>query len=213
MKGEINMVKKEFKYGTVIKGKDLKEKVLCMILNEDMKNEDFQCKLGKNEKSSGTFCVFEIKYLFEFISYGIKLAMISIPEDGEIQVGAGKYYVSKLIINDIMDLDEISTWKYLKKNNLINIDENNFLLFKILVQHGVLNAIKYLCESNEVFMNYADFAIVWAAQSGHLDVVKYLYESGKVKSCADIAMRHAKEYGHFEIFEYLRKCGVEVGEK
>src|SRR6187399_1748927 len=50
---------------------------------------------------------------------------------------------------------------------------------------------------------FPEVTIDWAAENGHLEVVKYLHEIGK--ECTDDAIDRASKGGHLEIVKYLHE--------
>jgi ankyrin repeat protein len=52
-----------------------------------------------------------------------------------------------------------------------------------------------------------DLALRWAAENGHLEVVKYLHKNGgDIHANNDEAVRTATKNGHTEILEYLESA-------
>ena len=52
-----------------------------------------------------------------------------------------------------------------------------------------------------------DEALRWAAENGHLDVVKYLVEEGaSIHANDDEALKWATDKGHADVVEYLKSC-------
>ena len=68
-------------------------------------------------------------------------------------------------------------------------------------KNGHLDVMKYLFET--VGAKYTHYAMDWAAQNGHLEVVKYLNEVVHAPYTYK-AIDYAAENGHLEIFVHLR---------
>ena len=179
----------KFDVGSIIKGKDLKGEILCKVISEDMVMRGFQYKMGMNEDVkplaiSGSceaglhFCL--IKDVYRYLSYGSKLALVSIPDDEDVYVDIGKFRTHKLGIKKIMQFSEAETWMYLYENGAdITADDN--------------------------------YAVRWAAENGHLEVVKYLHENGADITAEDNeAVRCAAIYGHLEVVKYLHENGADI---
>ena len=51
-----------------------------------------------------------------------------------------------------------------------------------------------------------EYALRWASENGHLEVVKLLLENGaNVHAYNDYALRLASEYGHLDVVKYLNQ--------
>ena len=64
--------------------------------------------------------------------------------------------------------------------------------------NGYLNLIK-----EKIYMSFTINAMDWAAESGHLEVVKWLHLNRK-EGCTISAMNWAVEKGHLAIVEWLQ---------
>ncbi|RLA64541.1 MAG: ankyrin repeat domain-containing protein, partial [Epsilonproteobacteria bacterium] len=48
----------------------------------------------------------------------------------------------------------------------------------------------------------------WAANRGHLNIVKFLVDKGAdIHVCNDLALKWASDKGHVDVVEYLKSCG------
>ena len=211
------MKKGKFIEGTLIKGKDLKDYVLCKVLTENMIMKGFQYKIGMNEdvnslavkgscKAGLHFCF--IKDVCRYLSYGSKLALVSIPDDEDVYVDDNKFRTHRLDIKKIMQLDEAETWVYLCKNEADITADDNYAV-RCAAENGHLEVVKYLHENEADITADDNYAVRYAAENGHLEVVKYLHENGADITAQDnYAVRWAARNGHLEVVEYLYENGA-----
>ena len=183
------MDNRKFTEGSVIKGKDLMDCILCKILSEDMLMQGFQYKMGMNEDikplaMSGScgaglhFCL--VKDVGRYLDYGNKLAVVSIPDEEDVYVDDRKFRTHRMVIETVMPFGETAAWEYLYEHRAdITADSN--------------------------------YAVKWAAGNGHLEVVKYLYEHGAdIMAWDNYAIRKAAERGHLEVVKYLCRNGAGI---
>ena len=131
------MCNKKFKSGTIIKGKDLKGRVLCKVLSEDMNMRGFQYKIGLNEDinplelegscKAGLHFI-EINKIITFLDFGTKLAIVKIPDEEDVYVDDDKYRTHRLIIKKVMLLDSRETWKFLVQNKIRIKRNDNYVV-------------------------------------------------------------------------------------
>jgi len=86
-----------------------------------------------------------------------------------------------------------------------NIGFQNSGLFTDAVFCGNLEITKYLAEQKDIDIHtLSDYAIVIAAENGHLHVFKYLEALGlKVNAYGDQALVFAADMGHFHVVKYI----------
>lgn len=214
---QLSFTNKNFKEGTIIKGKDLEGYTLCKILSEDMTMQNFQYKLGMNEDINPLamegscmeglyFC--PIQDICRFLYYGTKLALVRIPDDEDVYVDIWKFRTHRLEVKKIMHLNEVSTWEYLIQNGAdVALDNNKSIQYS--AQNGYLEVINYLREHiTDVPDNYL---LQLAAQRGHLHVVKHFHNIGADITANDnTAVKYASENNHLEIVKYLHEHGADI---
>ena len=201
--------------GSMVKGKYLKDMVLCKVVTEDMNMRGFQYKLGLNEDTQPLVTkgsceaglhFAEMKDICNFLDYGTKLAIVSVPDEEPVYVDNGKFRSHKLIIEKVMDLWTIDTWQYLCKNG---IDIADYVRWA--TENGHLDVVKYLHENGADITDRDNEAVICAAENGRLDVVKYLHEHGADITAQDnMAVRWAKIGGSQEIVDYLLANGAKL---
>ena len=171
-KGEKGMKNGKFEVGTVIKGKNLKGKILCKILSEDMKMRGFQYKIGLNEdvkplsltgncETGLHFCF--IKDIWHFLYFGSELAIVSVPDEEDIYVGEGKFRTHRLNIEQTMPYAAVSTWEYLYKN-VAKKSALSFFAIKYAIENGNLELVKYLHKNWIDIQNEDNYSVKYAAQ-------------------------------------------------
>lgn len=203
-----------FEVGTLIKGKDLKENVLCKILTEDMRMRDFQYQMGINEDinpferkgccNAGLhFCL--AKDICNYIDYGTKLAVVKVPDEEDVYVDRIKFRTHRLCIEKIMPLEQIGTWDFLVKNGTDITAEDNFAV-RYMSEYGYMDVVKYLHKHGADIRAENDQAVRMAASYGHLGVLRYLHENGAdIHLYADEVMRMARLKGNMEIVKYYEE--------
>ena len=74
-----------------------------------------------------------------------------------------------------------------------------------------VNTIKYLIENGADIYTYDNYALLWFAEYGHLEVVKYLIEQGAdIHTYNDAALRLSANNGHLEVVKYLVEKGADI---
>ena len=213
------MGNKGFDKGTIIKGKDLKDRVLCKVLSEDMKMRGFQYKMGLNEdinplelkgscKAGLHFC--DVKSVCNFLCYGSLLAIVEIPDEEDVCVDDGKYRTHRVTIRRVMPLNDVTTWKYLHKNGA-DITVNDNYAIEWASENGYLEVVKYLHKNGADITVYDNSALCLASLRGHLEVVKYLHKNGAdITVDNNYALRYAAKNGHLEVVKYLHENGGSI---
>ncbi len=209
----------KFDVGTIIKGKGLKGEILCKVISEDMVMRGFQYKMGMNEDvqpmATKGSCAAGLHFCFiqnvcEYLPYGSKLALISIPDDEDVYVDNNKFRTHKLDIKRIMLFGEVETWMYLCKNGAdVTARDNNAIGWAS--ENGYLEVVKYLHENGADVTAEDNYAVRYAAENGHLEVVKYLHENGADITANDnYVVICAAENGYLDIVKYLHENGADV---
>lgn len=211
-----------FKEGTIIKGKDMEGYTLCKILSENMNMRGFQYKIGMNEdinplereggcKAGLHFCL--VQDVCEYLGYGTKLVLLSVPDDEEVYVDAGKFRTHRLEIEKVMSLNEVPTWEYLVKNGAeITMDDDQTV--KWAAMKGYLEIVKYLHKNGADITADNNFAVRMAARNGYLEIVKYLHKNGADITAVDnYAVVWAARNGHLEVVKYLHEKGADITAK
>ena len=184
------------------------------------------------------FC--NIKYIFEYLYYGNKVCILTIPDDAQVVKVGNKYKADQIYINGMLEIN-YDTIKYLVTCGADITINNNYAvcwaarnghqeIVKYLAKHGAditaddnyairyasendhLETVKYLAEHGADVTAKNNYAICCAAQNGHLETVKYLVEHGAdVTAINNYSIRHAASNGHLETVKYLVKYLVEHG--
>lgn len=206
------------KTGSMVKGKDLAGRILCKVVTENLNMRGFQYKLGMNEdiqplvprRSCRAGLHFaEMKDICNFLNYGTKLAIVSVPDEEPVYVDDGKFRSHKLIIERVIDLGTIDTWQYLHENGA-DITARDNAAVRWAASNGHLEVVQYLHEHGADITAQDNETVRYAAENGHLDVVKYLYEHGAdITAQHNYAVRWAALNGHLDVVKYLYENGVD----
>ena len=172
---------------------DLSKKKFFKITNKKEKHHGFQYTDGLNilkepfaETGScvpGGLYFTDANNIFEFLDFGVYLREITLPLDDP----------------DFKIVTDNTKWR---ANKIIlgkryNLWERE--TFEYLVSVGA-----------DVHVDN-DFAIRYASEEGHLDVVKYLVSIGAdIHADNNYAVRHASEEGHLEVVKYLVELGSDI---
>ena len=179
----------------------------------------FQYKLGLNEDTQplategsceAGLHFAEIKDICNFLGYGTKLAIVSIPDEEPVYVDDGKFRTHRLVIERVIDLSSVDTWQYLCENGAdIAAGDNAAVIWA--AEKGHLEIVKYLHEHGADITDGNNAAVRYAAENGHLDVVKYLHENGAdIAARNNEAVRWAAFYGHLDVVKYLHENGADI---
>src|SRR6185369_2961863 len=113
-------------------------------------------------------------------------------------------------------LDKIMSYIYVKKiNEIKKINASKRLWLqkkdKNLLQackSGNIIGVQYLIEHE---YEYDYLAICIAAEYGHIEIVKYLFERGAdIRIYSDMALRYSAQNGHLQVVKYLIENGAYV---
>lgn len=195
-----------------MKGKKLAGHILCKITSEDMNMRGYQYRIGinldinplarkGNYKEGLHFCF--IEDVGSYFKYGTKLALVSVPDDEDVYVEDGEFRTHILRVNEVMSLDEVSTWEYLLKHGADIKGSDNHAI-KFASQNGNLKVVEYLYKNGANIMSERSYALRSAAENGHMEVVKYLHENGAdIRAVHDHAIKTAARKGDLEMVRYL----------
>ena len=217
------MNNRNFKEGTIIKGYELKNYMLCKVLPDDRVMRRFQYKIGMNEdvtpfnitgrhKSGLRFCF--AGDICSYLDNGTELALITIPDDEDVYVGHGWLSAYRIVIEKIISLNEVlgraDGWECLMLNGTDITAVNNYAVAWV-AKNGYLDAVKFLYANGADISADSSRALRWAAGNGHLEVVKYLHEHGAdITAYDNYAVKSAAYRGHLEVVKYLHGHGADI---
>lgn len=222
----------DIKYGSLIKGKDLKGCILCKTLSTDMvsnkyfpyeyiigMNEDTYPLDTTNEDGHGLHFNFMPCTLFAY-GTGSLLAFVEVPDDEDVYVGRRsciqefiEFRSRRLIVKSVMSLNAPETWEYLfhlgYKLDTISCSEIHYLAYM-----GYVDALKYVleeCGGKMYLTPWIDSIVGDAAKEGRLNVIKYLFENMSGLTWGlNAAFKWASENGHLESVKYLLAAGADI---
>jgi len=113
----------------------------------------------------------DIKYIFEYLDYGDKVCILTIPDDAQVIEVKNKYKADKIYINEMMEMN-CDAIKYLVEHGADITTEDNYAI-RWAATNGHFDVVKYLAEHGADLTIWNNYAIYWAARCG-LEVVKYL---------------------------------------
>lgn len=220
------MKSREIKAGTVIKGRDLKDKILCKVLHKGMVTNShyaFQYKIGLNEdpypletkKDNGHGLYFnKLWYLTDCLGYGDLLAFVTVPDDEDVYVVKDFFSCElrtrRLIVRSVMSLSDPATWEYLFHLGY-HLDDTFSREAVYLASKGYLDALRYIYENGADISTFVDEMLKEAAAGGHLNVVKFLFENvAKISWGIDEALKWAASRGYIDTVRFLVKHGADV---
>ena len=187
------------------------------ITNESENHNGMQYKTGLNvdilDFNPGGDCTsggiyFASKDILAFLSYGVWIREVTIPEDEEVYENPNipkKYKAHRVILGERRRID-VSVIKDLVEQGA-NVHANDDCALRWATENGHLEVVKYLVEQGADVHADDDCALRWAASSGHLKVVEYLVEQGAdIHAEDDEALRWAANNGHFGVVEFLKSC-------
>jgi len=133
---------------------------------------------------AGGFYFTDAKHIFKFLSYGIYLRKITLPiNDPDFKIVQDKN--NKWRANKII---------LGKRYNLIDVST-----FEYLINQGVDVHTKN------------DYAVRWASENGHLDVIQFLIsKDADIRAKNDDALKRASEKGHLKVIRLLISNGADI---
>ena len=79
------------------------------------------------------------------------------------------------------------------------------------VDKGFLFGVKYALENGANVHTIDDYALRWASQNGHYDIVKLLLDYGAdIHTDNDEALRWAAYEGHYDVIKLLLENGADI---
>ena len=101
--------------------------------------------------------------------------------------------------------------KYLKVLQALGA-KNFFLWMVIAAQHGDLEVVRYLCKRHSTLLLSVDAACTAAAEHGHLNCLKFSYETHKPTGwrCKQFLCESAARGGNLDCFTYLYKTNASM---
>ena len=179
----------KFKQGTMIKGKDLKGQILCKVLTEDMIMKGFQYHVGEN------------------------VDINPLAKEGSCRAG-----LHFCLIEDILDFlcygIKLANVE-IPENEDVYVDENKFRTHRLIVKEIFLlnkpEAWEYLISQGIDITADDKYAVRYASENGHLDVVKYLHKNGTdITAANNYAVRLSAQFGHLDVVKYLHENGADI---
>ena len=151
-----------------------------------------------------------LNFDFENGKFVSKLAIISIPDNEYVCVDSVPYFrTTKLLIDKVLDFSDVSTWEYLRQNDIDLTGCDNIVL-KYASAYGYINVIKYLYENRIDIISGIGEAVELAAKNRQLNIIQYLCEHGASVSAS--AMITASAKGCLDIVKLLHKYGANVND-
>jgi hypothetical protein len=148
----------------------------------------------------------EIQHVFEWLSYGDTVCIVRPADDATVVQIGKKWKTDQLIIDEMKDLWEVSTIKWLVEHGAVK--HMSFLL-RCVVWKGRLEIVKYIVEKGDKTLHAE--ALRTAVSCGQLTILKYLLENGSKKTLhknAQYAMRWAIQNEHLDVIQYLCEQGA-----
>jgi ankyrin repeat protein len=76
---------------------------------------------------------------------------------------------------------------------------------------SIVNTWEYLFTQERNIIDWINWGLMWSAEYGHINIVKYLVENGAdIHARDDLALRISAENGHKKIVEYLTENGADI---
>lgn len=141
------------------------------ILSDDMNMKGFQYQFGMNSNSEGLYFT-DGENICSYLSYGHKIAMISIPEDAHVVKMERQLKSDKIVIEKIYDLNDINTWKMLLSCG-VNIHTEFDYALRWNAKIGNLEIVKFLVENGADVHTGNDLALKFAKEEKHNEIVNY----------------------------------------
>lgn len=111
----------------------------------------------------------------------------------------------------LLDLDEDVWYNFASQGNLEGIrwlHEHNVPLndyeYSVIVDLAMSSHLAVTIYMHQQGYQCTTVAMDWAAQTGHLDIVKWLHEN-REEGCTSKAMDYAAEYGHLDVVQFLHE--------
>lgn len=221
------MENNKFVGGTVIKGRDLKDQILCKVLLRNMSVNQayaFQYHVGLNEdtfplNTKNSECGHGLHFvcmegLKEIMSDGTLLAFVEVPDDEDVFVIKRslhfEFRTHRLIVKSVMDLSSASTWDYLfSLGYSVSGWYSGEAMY--LAGRGYLDAFRIIWEKVTYVSQHVNEMLREASMWGNLNIIKFLVESSaRITWGLDDALPWAAKNGHLETVEFLVSIGAKV---
>lgn len=142
------------------------------ILSDDMNMKGFQYHFGMNSNEDGLYFT-DGKNICSYLSYGNRIAIISIPENTHVTQMERQFRTDKIVIEKIYNLNDIDTWKMLISNDVDVHTEFDYAL-RWYAKVGNLEIVKFLIENGADVHSANDLALKFAIEENHNEVIDYL---------------------------------------
>ncbi len=158
----------------------------------------------------------KLENILDYLNYGHTLCLVSIPSDAQVVQVENKFKTDRLMIDQMFDLRDVETWKFLERHDVFKPKLNSTLgivvtdILGTVVEKGYLDAVKFLVDKGADVQAYDNYAICLAAQNGHLDMAKFLVDRGAdVQADNNYAVLHASKHGHLDMVKFLIDKGAD----
>jgi len=153
------------------------------------------------------FC--SVNHIFQYINYGKKLCILTIPDTAKIFRKGNIYLANQISIHKIVDINYDIADNLIKNGANIIADNNSAV--RLASGIGYLDVVKCLVDHGADVTACDNDAIRRAATNGHSETVKYLIEHGAdVNADDNYAIRHAAKNGHLEVVKCLIEHGADA---
>jgi len=157
------------------------------------------------------------EYIFDFLSYGINVREVTIPEVAKmIESSHGTYKASSVVLGPKKSLSELSTWIWLESlgtdlctnwKDVVSFSLENGCLQNGCIQKEYFEIIRYLISKPEITKSNIHIEI--------LDFLKSLYPYDPItyKSSfieIDYEMIRASSNGHLELVKFFVSIGADI---
>lgn len=183
------MRNKKFKNGTAIKGSDLQGCFLCKVLSEDMVMRGFQYKIGMNEDVN--------------------------PLVLEGSCKAGLHFVAVQDLCGFLDYGINLATVRIPEDEAVYVDKGKFRTHRLEIRSVLpldeVSTWEFLVRNGADITAFDNYAVIWAAEKGYLEVMKYLHKNGvDITAGNNDVVIHAAKEGHLEAVEFLHKNGADI---
>lgn len=221
------------------------------LTNPKLTNRNFQLVLGLNqdpnfnpdpsiECTGGLYFCELSQVLYWSWKLGYKHVVdVVIPEDAKVIHFQDKSRADKLLLSNLRPISNIYEYLYpiadmsVKEYIMTQLVENNCIetIKRIHTAHDLRKDVRYFQRINvqtsmdraaenghlevlkflyNIGATCSTSSMIWAASNGHLDVLKFLHSVG-VK-CTERAMYYAAMKGHLDVLKFLHSIGVTCDE-
>ena len=153
------------------KGSYMKDKFF-KIISDNMNMKGFQYYIGINCDDNGLYFT-DGNNICSYLSYGNKIAIISIPENAHVVRMERQFKSDIIIIEKIYDLNDIDTWKMLISLDVDIHAEYDYAL-RWNAKIGNLEIVKFLVDNGADVHSANGLALKFAEEEDHNEIVNYL---------------------------------------